>query len=55
MNGGGQPEMPMKNNEPFYRNPTLLFSIGACLGAMSCFSRADYNLPMFAFFTVMWN
>merc|ERR1712010_128304 len=24
-------------------------------GALSCFSRADFNLPMFAFLAVMWN
>ena len=36
-------------------NPTLLFTIGAFLGSLSCFSRADFNLPMFAFLAVMWS
>ena len=36
-------------------NPTTLFIIGAVLGALSCFSRADYNLPLFAFLAIMWN
>ena len=36
-------------------NPTALFITGTVLGALSCFSRADYNLPMFAFLAVMWN
>jgi len=47
--------MPLKKNEPFWRNPTALFTTGAILGSISCFSRPDYNLPMFAFLTVMWN
>ena len=37
------------------QNPTMLFVIGSILGALSCFSRADYNLPLFAFLAVMWN
>ena len=36
-------------------NPTSLFVTGSVLGALSCFSRADYNLPLFAFLAVMWN
>mmetsp|Transcript_24200 Transcript_24200/g.37259 ORF Transcript_24200/g.37259 Transcript_24200/m.37259 type:complete len:106 (+) Transcript_24200:61-378(+) len=32
-----------------------MFTAGAILGAISCFSRADYNLPLFAFLMVMWN
>ena len=36
-------------------NPTTLFIIGAVLGALSCFSRADYNLPFMAFLAVMWS
>ena len=36
-------------------NPTMLFTIGVCLGALSCFSRADYNLPLFAFLAIMWD
>ena len=42
-----------KNN--ITSNPTTLFIIGAVLGALSCFSRADYNLPLFAFLAVMWS
>ena len=49
----------MKDNyaDPeFHRaNPTYLFAVGVFLGALSTFSRADYNLPMFAFLLVMWN
>ena len=36
-------------------NPTMLFTIGVGLGALSCFSRADYNLPLFAFLAIMWD
>ena len=36
-------------------NPTMLFTIGVGLGALSCFSRADYNLPFFAFLAIMWD
>ena len=36
-------------------NPSILFIIGAVLASLSCFSRADYNLPLFAFLAVMWN
>ena len=43
------------NAETHRANPTTLFIIGAVLGTLSCFSRADYNLPMFAFLAVMWN
>ena len=42
-----------KNN--FTSNPTYLFIAGAVLGSISCFSRADYNLPLFAFLSVMWS
>ena len=41
--------------ETYSTNPHILFVVGTVLGAISCFSRADYNLPMFAFLTVMWN
>ena len=48
-----------KNNyaDPSYhsQNPTTLFVVGAVLGGLSCFSRADYNLPLFSFLAVMWN
>ena len=44
------------SNPAFYlNNPSYLFTAGAVLGALSCFSRADYNLPLFAFLAVMWN
>ena len=36
-------------------NPTILFAAGAFLASLSCFSRADYNLPLFAFLAVMWH
>ena len=32
-----------------------MFLAGAILGAISCFARADYNLPMFAFLYIMWD
>lgn len=32
-----------------------MFLAGAILAALSCFARADYNLPMFAFFYIMWD
>ena len=50
----GKPGFEIKKNN-FTSNPTTLFVIGAVLGALSCFSRADYNLPLFAFLSVMWN
>jgi hypothetical protein len=28
---------------------------GAILGALSCFARADYNLPLYAFLYIMWD
>ena len=37
------------------RDPTCLFITGTVLGLIGAFSRADYNLPLFAFLTVMWN
>ena len=36
-------------------NPHYMFIAGAVLASLSCFSRADYNLPLFAFLAVMWN
>ncbi len=31
-----------------------MFIAGIVFGALSCFARADYNLPMFAFLYIMW-
>jgi hypothetical protein len=31
-----------------------IFVAGAILGALSCFARADYNLPLYAFLYIMW-
>ena len=31
-----------------------IFIAGAVLGALSCFARADYNLPLYAFLYIMW-
>ena len=28
---------------------------GAIFGALSCFARADYNLPLYAFLYIMWD
>ncbi len=32
-----------------------MFLAGAIMAALSCFARADYNLPMFAFLYIMWD
>ena len=32
-----------------------IFLAGAIIGALSCFARADYNLPMYAFLYLMWD
>jgi hypothetical protein len=32
-----------------------MFIAGVVFGAISCFARADYNLPMFAFLYVMFD
>ena len=32
-----------------------MFIAGKVFGALCCFARADYNLPMFAFLYVMWD
>ena len=45
----------VKKNNLSSSNPTTLFVVGAVMGALSCFSRADYNLPLFAFLAVMWS
>ena len=52
---GKQFENKQQNIADYKNNPTTLFAIGAVLGGLSCFSRADYNLPLFAFLAVMWN
>jgi hypothetical protein len=32
-----------------------MFLAGAILGALSCFARPDYNLPLYAFLYIMWD
>ena len=32
-----------------------MFLAGVIFGAIACFARADYNLPMFAFLYLMWD
>ena len=32
-----------------------MFLAGCIFGALSCFGRADYNLPMYAFLYIMWD
>ena len=32
-----------------------IFIAGAVFGALSCFARADYNLPLYAFLYIMWD
>ena len=32
-----------------------MFLAGAILGALSCFARADFNLPLYAFLYIMWD
>ena len=32
-----------------------MFLAGAILGALACFARADFNLPMYAFLYIMWD
>jgi hypothetical protein len=32
-----------------------IFIAGAVFGALSCFGRADYNLPLYAFLYLMWD
>ena len=43
-------DLPRKADNTF-----IMFAVGAFLGALACFSRADYNLPFFAFMCVMWD
>lgn len=48
-----QKNIPMLNNVEQHLHK--MFLAGAILAALSCFARADYNLPMFAFFYIMWD
>lgn len=32
-----------------------MFLAGLIFGALSCFARADYNLPLYAFLYLMWD
>jgi hypothetical protein len=32
-----------------------MFLAGAIFGALACFARADYNLPLFAFLYIMFD
>jgi hypothetical protein len=32
-----------------------IFLAGAIFAALSCFCRADYNLPLYAFLYLMWD
>ena len=32
-----------------------MFLAGCIFGALACFARADYNLPMYAFLYIMWD
>jgi hypothetical protein len=32
-----------------------MFLAGTILGALACFARADYNLPLYAFLYIMWD
>jgi len=32
-----------------------MFLAGAVFGALSCFARADYNLPLYSFLYIMWD
>ena len=32
-----------------------IFIAGAVFGALSCFGRADYNLPLYAFLYLLWD
>ena len=42
----------LNNTEKHLHN---MFLAGAIMAALSCFARADYNLPMFAFLYIMWD
>ena len=45
-------EQKLKGLEKHLHN---IFVAGAILGALSCFARADYNLPLYAFLYIMWD
>lgn len=32
-----------------------LFAISACIACFTCYDRADYNLPLFAFAYLLWD
>ena len=32
-----------------------MFLAGCIFGALACFGRADYNLPLYAFLFIMWD
>lgn len=32
-----------------------MFLAGCVFGALSCFARADFNLPLYAFLYIMWD
>ena len=32
-----------------------MFLAGCIFGALACFGRADFNLPLYAFLYVMWD
>ena len=32
-----------------------MFLAGCIFGALSCFGRADFNLPLYAFLYIMWD
>ena len=32
-----------------------MFLAGCIFGALACFGRADYNLPLYAFLYIMWD
>ena len=32
-----------------------MFLAGAIFGALACFGRADFNLPLYAFLYIMWD
>ena len=32
-----------------------MFAAGCVFGALACFARPDYNLPLYAFLYIMWD
>ena len=49
----GKPLKSILNNVEVHIHK--MFIAGTVFGAISCFARADYNLPMFAFLYLMWD